>query len=282
VSNVAGALLDYSINCAELPDNTDLHYLLAYRVNPKLAEITNKYYDFEKYKKKQPRTLEMWINEYDGARIRVLYTFDDKSFEETIVDWLFNLRDFLISHKMDFNAFRRYVADLAFLAAHRSPGLFKDVEELLGILGCTLWIKSMKKGIKINEEDILRMLNNFAVSFDVKSEDVVRVTIKVTRGGKPVRNATVRITNIVQERGTRRSHETKLVTNENGTIMIPARKFSVLRVKVGSKEETLIVGSTDEVLGIDLGKRKTWIKIAVTLSALGALLTLFLLYLLLL
>jgi len=89
------SLVSYELLCDDSFE-PDLDQLLPYRVNAILAELANKYYRFNK--PTMFRDIVTWINEYDGARIKVIYSFDDRSFEETIVDWLYNLRNYLVEH----------------------------------------------------------------------------------------------------------------------------------------------------------------------------------------
>ena len=234
-------LFDYKLNCIELPENIDFHKLLAYKFNPKLADLVNKYYS---HSLESRRTLESWINEYDGARIHILYRVDDKVFENTIIDWLFNLRDMFIHQKIDINSLRRYIADIAVLTAHRNPNLSKDIIDLLDILGCKLSIKS-KERVLISEEDALRMLKNLEATFGARSGEVVRVSLKVFKGGKPAKGVILEVSNIIQEEGEIKERKFKVETDRNGKAIIPVPKFSILKVKVGKIEKTVIVGNKD-------------------------------------
>ncbi|MEM0311525.1 MAG: hypothetical protein QXF10_08795 [Ignisphaera sp.] len=52
--------------------NTDMHYILAYRFNPKLTEISRKYVSIAP-RAGLSRRVVTWINEYDNAHILVVY-----------------------------------------------------------------------------------------------------------------------------------------------------------------------------------------------------------------
>lgn len=245
-----GLLLKHDIVCSEIPSESDLHNILAYNLNVKLAELSVKYCRLQKGSVK---TLESWINEYDGARIRVLYTFDDRTFEEIIIDWLFNLRDLLIAHKIDLNAFRYYVADIASLAAHRSPELFKHIRNILLIFGCDVHLHGVTGEIESSDsERVLEMLKNVAKIFDVGPNDFVGITIKVMEQGKPCSNIEVKVVNVVPGVGTAKEHPIVVRTNIDGVVRVPARKFSILKVNVKNSERTLLVGDKDGTLEVNL------------------------------
>jgi len=249
-----GLLLKYDIICSEIPSKGDLHSLLAYNLNVKLAELFVKYY---RPQRRSVKTLESWINEYDGTRIRVLYTFDDRTFEEMMIDWLFSLRDLLIAHKIDLNAFRYYVADIASLAAHRNPELYKHIKNILLVLGCELHLHGVTSEIDSSDsEHVLEMLKNVAKIFDVKPNDFVGVTIKVMKQGKPCPNAEVKVVNIVPGVDTAKEHSIAVKTNTDGVVRVPARKFSILKVNVKDLEKTLLVGDKDGTLEVNLYKPK--------------------------
>lgn len=93
-----GMLVEPKLICRDMDATVDVHYVLAYKFNPKLAEIFKKYVSMTP-KTEIPRTLVMWVNEFDGARILVVHEYEKKSFEEQIVDWLYNLRDYYVAQK---------------------------------------------------------------------------------------------------------------------------------------------------------------------------------------
>lgn len=210
-----------------------------------LSEIARRYYRLDLKKLRKVRTVAEWSNEYEGAQVQLLYTFDDKTFEETVVEWLFNLRDYLVSHKMDFNAFRRYVADIAVLTAHRNPAMYSSILEVVRTLGCNIRL-SLKDTSPpmIEDEKLLPLLGNLSALFESRPEEVVKVTIHVRTRGDSLPNYPVQIANAVQEHGTTKKAGTTVTTGSDGTVAVPVRKFSILEIGVKDPINEALIGDT--------------------------------------
>mgnify|MGYP001773015190 CR=1 FL=1 len=91
-------LVEPKLICRDIDTNVDMHYILAYRFNPKPAEINNKYVSMAP-KTGLPRSVITWVNEFDDAHILMVYKDEGKSFEELAMDWLYNLRDYYVKQK---------------------------------------------------------------------------------------------------------------------------------------------------------------------------------------
>jgi len=248
-------LFNYELVCDENILNnhySDLHSLLAYKINPKLAEISQKYY--RRNVSRNTKVIESWLNEYDGARVRVLYTIDDRNFNETIVDWLYDLRDFLIDQKLDLNSYTRYLADIASIAIIRNPSLFFDIKELLEILGCNVKIYLPRKK-KIQEKKVVNVLRNASAVFDTR-EKTSKVIIKVFRSGKPLPNVEAKIKIVVPTREGQKVYTSKLLTSKDGTIVIPVKKYSIISIKIGSQQKEIIVNNNEEIIEFNLKENK--------------------------
>ena len=236
--------MDYDVVCDSEPMGKDMHDFLAYHFNVKLVGLFNKY-----HRSHEVRTVRMWINEYDHARVLVLYRFDRRSFEEVIIDWLFTLRDMLVTHKMDFNSFRYYVVDNVVLAAHKSPRLFWDLQGLLKVIGCSVRfdLESLKR---LPEEHVFSALESLRLITQAKPEEFIKATIKVSKWFGSGGNTKVQITNVVPESGKKAEHTTKVMTDKNGVAVVPVPKYSVLKVKVGRKTKTIVVADKDVSINI--------------------------------
>lgn len=139
---------EYELVCSDSEDVGDIHGLLAYRFNPKLVEIANKYRSSRPTDEALRRYVISWINEYDGARILVIEDLENKSFEDIIVSWLFNLRDQLTQHRIDFDSFKQYITNIAALVARRNPAMFSGIRELIRAFGCDV-VPKEKRTVKV-------------------------------------------------------------------------------------------------------------------------------------
>lgn len=265
-------LVEPKLICRDIDANVDTHYILAYEFNPKLTEITRKYVSITP-KTKTPRTLTTWINEFDEARILVTYENVKKTFEELVVDWLYNLRDYYVNRKIGLNTLRNYLARLSAIVVvvYNKPEMFKDISELLNILGCDveLRVKSKVETRDISEEELAEMLENLSAVFGTKPDETVRAKIRVLKNNEPYANARVEATIIYPSKGKTRKQTIKLTADSQGTITMPVPKFSILRLSVDGRVEEVIIANRDAEIELRVEK-KSKIRKLLKLVAIGA------------
>lgn len=131
--------------------------------------------------------------------------------------------------------------------------MFKDISELLDILGCYVELKVKSKVDKaevrsISEKELAEMLENLSAVFEVKPGETVGARIKVLKNSKPYAGARVKATIVYPSRGKTRKHSITLTADNQGTVTMPVPKFSMLRVSAnGHTEEILVVDRDVEV-----------------------------------
>lgn len=249
-------LVEPKLICRDIDASTDMHYILAYRFNPKLTEISRKYVSIAP-RTVLPRRVVTWINEYDGAHILVVYENMWKSFEELVVEWLYNLRDYYVEHKIDLNTLKNYLAHLSAVVAHQKPEMFKDISELLNILGCNieLRVKTRVEEHGISEEELAEMLKNLSVVFGAKPNETVRATIRVLKNGKPYKNARIEATIIYPSEEKVRKQSIMLTADEQGIVAMPVPKFSALRLSVDGYTEEVVIANRNIELELKVEKK---------------------------
>ncbi len=115
----------------------DEYEFLSYKLNPLLAELSLKYGGAEYHGGSR---LTMWINEFDGARIEVNYSSGDQAPEPLTVSYLYLLRDAFTKHYVSFDEMRRAMVKVAAGAVKASPGMILDLDRVLEVLGCSMYI----------------------------------------------------------------------------------------------------------------------------------------------
>ena len=248
-----------SISCRETPSDIDSFLRI---VNAKLATMFNKYNLPKIVKRRErghtPRVIEETVRELDGETL-LLFVHDVREFEEVIVDYLFNLRDFLASGKLSIDLFTRYASDLAAAAALRSHELYRDIKDLLRSVGCDLSLSLMDENLSSVPDDMLsEVLSNLSVVFGARASDVVKVRVKVIKNGEPVPNISVAVTN--QAGGVEGRYEVKSMTNEEGVVEFIARKFSIFEIQVGDSSKSIIIGNKDREVEIEIKEKVTHTK----------------------
>jgi len=94
-------LVEPELICRDIDASADAHYIVAYKLNLKLIEIARKYVSMTS-KTETPRSVVTWVNEFDEARILVIYDDVKKSFEEfeaLVVDRLYQPQRLLCGTK---------------------------------------------------------------------------------------------------------------------------------------------------------------------------------------
>ena len=209
----------YDLFCRDEPTKIDAHEILAYKINPKLADITNRYY----VPGSERRTLVTWINEFDNARVEISYDYTSEDFENIVIDIIYSLRNLYARNIIDLNSFRHYLADIAAKAYLRNRDLYKDIAELLRMLNCEIRIETRSTGQTIEEDQISNIIHG-ATAFIAKPEDFVKVTIIVYEDNKVIRGKKISILSIVPEGEETKKYMVSLITDEDGKVVIPARK----------------------------------------------------------
>ncbi len=111
------------VSCKEAQD---LHRLVAYRINPLLAEMASRH-------PMPPGRVTVWENYGEGARVAVRGNSDPLS---GIVYALFSYRDMLVDGVIDLGEFRKRVLQLALDARPLSEELYGDILRVLEASGC--------------------------------------------------------------------------------------------------------------------------------------------------
>ena len=118
------------VSCREIQD---LHRLVAYRINPLLAEIASRY-------PMQPGRVTVWENYEEGARVAVRGSGDPLS---GIVYALFSYRDMLVDGVIDVEEFRKRALQLALDARPLSGELYRDILRVLEASGCKVEVEQV-------------------------------------------------------------------------------------------------------------------------------------------
>ncbi len=116
------------VSCKEAQD---LHRLVAYRINPLLVEMANRY-------TVPLGRVTVWENYGEGARVAVRGNGDPLS---GIVYALFSYRDMLVGGVIDVEEFRKRVLQLALDARPLSDELYKDILRVLEASGCKVEVE---------------------------------------------------------------------------------------------------------------------------------------------
>ena len=270
----------YDIICKERIE--DLHETITKRFNPILAEIYRKYCQPKGYQ----RPLIAYYNEEDGARVQVVYTNINSTLEEAVVNALYNLRDLFVRGKIDLNMFRHEVGQLAIMVHSSVLEMYPYLEKMLSALGCSLIIKPSltkypTKGHKYNDPtEYIKLLS----SFDLKDVATLKIVLKNKEKNKerplPNQKFGIRVKTVVES--TIKTLEFNIETNKKGEVVIPVRKFSIIRIIlpysirraeaimvprgekvsvkiIDNKQVELVVGKQNIELKIDIKKREYWI-----------------------
>ena len=241
--------------------NVDLHSLLAYKVNPRLAEISSR-----RLGPDRPwRTLSTWVNEYDGARVGVNYYLPD-DLEGYVIAKLYAWRDDLARHRIGLDEFRAYIAELALSVLERDPGLFRDLAGLLGLLGCRVRVETriLDGGQSIG--GVLRLLGALREAMGGAGDTMVVLELWGRRG--PVAGRRIRVRSHVPGMG---ASEASLVSDDNGVAVYVAPRYSLLEVDAGSKA-LVVVGDEEGRVRVRVGKPVGWRLLAAASAAVLALL----------
>lgn len=238
----------YILICNDKLLGYDLHSILAYEFNPKLAEITDKYYIVSDRK----RPLNTWINAIDGARVEILYDDSSDALTNLVIDAIYRLRDLYSRSIIDLDAFRRQLGSIAYTAYNHDEAFYSDLRELLRTLGCMIHIGSMNMEYDASMYEKLEMLRG-------KSEDhthqdgYVQVTIMLRKNTHPWPQKNIRITNIVPMEEGIRKHSFSLTTNSLGIVTVRAQKYTILEIKVDNNKYNVML--EDKNLKIEIN---TW------------------------
>jgi len=219
-------MYSYELKCSDIEE--DLHDIVTRRINTVLAKLFNKY--CKPYSDR--RVITTAYIEEDGARVEAIYTGHDLTLEESIINSLFQLRDLLVTNKLSFDAFRQKVGRLAFTTYTSSPHLYQDLEELLSVMNCSLTIKyriPRRLSLAFLAKYVSRSTPSFTLSFDPK--DAVNLKLVLRDKGKPL-SKKIRIQYESSEGSANVPIEFSLKTDRNGEIMLPARKFSKIKITV--------------------------------------------------
>jgi len=232
----------YEVKCIDASQLSDLHHLLAYKINPRLVELYRTYYRPNLEERRSRRLIE-WLNEYEGARIEVVHRGFNETFEERVIDVLFILRDHVAKGNIDIDAFREHVAHIATLAFYHNSPIYLKIQELLSLIGCTYTPKFTERSdyMATYYETISRVLD------DLRFSEYVTITIKVLVSGSPLIKHPIKIINRIPGQVDVKIYETSVITREDGTIVIPARKFS----------ELVVIIDKDNVFTISVEDRPT-------------------------
>jgi len=207
----------YKLECEQLTE--DLHDLLTKKYNVIVAELFTRFYR----KGIDRRKTVVWYNEDEGVRIEVVRNGTSKEFEEIVVDVLDSLRDFLISGKIDFNAFRQEIGRLAFVTYYRAPSMYPHLEKILLTLGCSLTITpSQEVPAKEVHKQYIKYMESLG---EADQHDMARVGIVIQEDGKPLSNYDVKIYVETPEKGIIIANEATMKTGDNGELIIPVKKI---------------------------------------------------------
>jgi len=228
------------LRCSDMSLDYVLDHVIPREFNPKLAEMVNKYAPLKQVSRQITR---YWYIEEDSARVLIEHQYDDRTFNEYIVEILYSYRDLFVERKLDLNSLRHYIANVAILAARRSEDLSRDVAKLLEILGCTLQLPERLDVEGLSEEELLEAARTLSRLFGESASGAVRLTIKV-RGKvfkKPVKNVPLRVIYRVFKESEVRDYETTAQTNLQGEAVVPVPRFSLVKLKVGGIEKSVNV-----------------------------------------
>ncbi|MEM1681004.1 MAG: hypothetical protein QXZ56_07350 [Sulfolobales archaeon] len=224
----------YDLLCKDIADE-EFHHVLTRDFNPILVEIAWK--TGAMMSRIPSRILREWINEYDGARVELIWTYDQKTLEQYLVDAIFNLRDYFISGKLSLDALRRYLADFTVLAFARKLKIAEDLVRLFSALRCELLIPSVQEiEQKIGEEQLLRMLGSVKIFSKTKVSETVRVEILLyvkgvfSRALKPLTNYPFKVKTSARLENVDVESEHEHTTDQEGMAIISVPGYSIMEI----------------------------------------------------
>lgn len=231
--------INYSLACNEISEG-EFYEMLTRKLNPVLFQIAEEHDYFQP--RSEGRVLRGWINEYDNARIEVLWRYDFKTLEEALIDTLFNLRDALVSGKLDLKTFRRLLADIALLASAKQLPIAQSLLTLINDLQCSISIHPFQQTI---DEELINVANMVKSFSNIESTGIVKVKVRLHTAGilprvwKPLANypVEVKITNLTP--GNSITFTNVFITGQDGELVIPVPEYSIVEITTHDRVSSL-------------------------------------------
>ena len=214
---------DFEVKCSDI--DVDVHEVITKKVNPIMATLHYQYCESVE----QPRRVTIYYNEEDGARVEVLHTDMDMSINTALVCSLFNLRDFLFTHKINFDKFREEVGRLTGIAFASAPELYPHFQEILSSLGCRLELKPTilrQRGKHVSEK--YQAYAKLMSTVDYKNIATLRIILRDQDKPLPNKVVHVRIETVVNSEPLTLDLDVK--TNKNGEVVLPVAKYSKVKI----------------------------------------------------